>query len=264
MAAPRRRLTLSRRALMTAALPLLLSPHARASGAPITVAAASDLQGVLTILAKTFETETGTAVRVTFGSSGNFARQLQQGAPFDLFCSADEDLILALAAARVVRDTGVVYAEGRLALLVHNSSPLAANLTAETFTAAMKTSRLKRVAIANPEHAPYGQRAYDVFTFLRIVEQVRPKLVFGENVAQAVQFVATGAAEAGVVAYSLTYSEAVRAATRSWLIPASWHRPLRQRMALTARASADAQQFYTYLQSQAAAKGFRDYGFTVP
>jgi molybdate transport system substrate-binding protein len=255
---------LSRRSVIASALPVLFAANAQAANPPVIVAAASDLQGVLAVLAQAFEFESGIPVRVTFGSSGNLARQLRQGAPFELFFSADEELVLALAKDGHVRDKGVVYAEGRLALMVHTSSPLAAKLTIEAFAAALKSGRVRRVTIANPEHAPYGRRALDVFTQLHITEFVRPKLVYGENVAQAAQFVATGAAEAGIVAHALTVSEAVMATTRSTLIPASWHRPLLQRMALTPRATGDAAQFYAYIQSPIAAKAFRDHGFAVP
>jgi molybdate transport system substrate-binding protein len=255
---------LSRRAALVVGLSFTLAPSARAAGGPVTVAAAADLQGVLAVLAQAFETETGIPVRVTFGASGNFARQLRQGAPFDLFFSADEELVLALARDGNVRDKGIIYAEGHLALLVHTSSPLAAKPTIDAFVTAVKASRTKRIAIANPEHAPYGQRAIDVLTHLHVLEQVRPKLVYGENVAQAVQFTATGAAEAGIVAQSLTFNETVRATTRAVPIPSSWHRPLLQRMALTPRAGDDAARFYAYVQSPAGTKAFREFGFAVP
>jgi molybdate transport system substrate-binding protein len=255
---------LSRRSVIAGAVPLLLASATRAAGSPVTVAAAADLQTVLAILAQSFESETGIPVRVTFGSSGNFARQLRQGAPFDMFMSADEDLVLALAGDGKVRDKGTVYAEGRLALMVHISSALAAKPTIEAFATTLKASRTKRIAIANPEHAPYGQRALDVLNHLRLMDFARPKLVYGENVAQAVQFVATGAAEIGLVAYSLTFAETVKATTRSSLIASSWHRPLLQRMALTPRAGEDARRFYDYIQSPTAAKNFREYGFAVP
>jgi molybdate transport system substrate-binding protein len=255
---------MNRRVLLAAGAGLLATRGAFAADQPVTVAAASDLQAVLGILAQAFEAETGFVVRPTFGSSGNFARQLRQGAPFDLFMSADEELVMALARDGHVRDAGVVYAEGRLSLMVHTSSPLAARPSVAAFVEAVKASRIKRVAIANPEHAPYGQRALDVLNQLRLMDFIRPKLVYGENVAQAVQFIATGAAEAGLVAHALTLAEAIKAVTRSVDIPPSWHRPLLQRMALTPRAEAGAQRFYNYLRSPVASKTFRAYGFAVP
>lgn len=255
-----------RRALRLAWLAFALGVHAlpgSAAGEPA-VAAAADLKFALGEIAEHYEKETGRSVKLAFGSSGNFARQIPQGAPFDLFLSADEDYILKLAAQGFLRDEGALYAIGRIALLVPHGSPLKADDALRDLLAALADGRLRRFAIANPEHAPYGRAARAALQRVGAWDALQGKLVLGENVAQAAQFATSGSAQGGIVAWSLVKSPEVARLGPAVLLPEHWHPPLRQRMALTRRAGAEARQFYDYLQQPAARAVFERYGFALP
>jgi molybdate transport system substrate-binding protein len=235
----------------------------RAEASPV-IAAAADLQYALAEVAETFAQQSGSAVRLTFGSSGNFARQLRQGAPFELFFSADEAYVLALAKEGVLRDEGVLYAYGRLALVVPSASPLAADGSLQDLKTALADGRLGKLAIANPEHAPYGKRAREALSHAGLWPLLERKLVLGENVAQAAQFALSGNAQAGIVAYALALSPQLGARARIALIAESWHEPLRQRMALMPQAGPVAQSFYAFVQTAPARAILRRHGFTLP
>ncbi len=228
------------------------------------VAAASDLQFALEEAAGAYAAETGIRVRLAIGSSGNFARQIRQGAPFDLFLSADEDYVSALARDGFTRGEGALYAIGRIVLLVPRGSPLMADGTLDDLKAALGDGRLAKFAIANPEHAPYGKRAEETLRRKGLWQAIKPRLVLGENVSQAVQFAASGNAQGGIVAYSLAVAPKVLAAADHALIPAQWHSPLRQRMAMMKNAGPEAERFYVYLQTPPARAIFRKYGFVLP
>jgi len=239
---------------------LAISAHADAPN----VAAAADLKFALSEIAANYEKETGRAVKLTFGSSGNFARQIPQGAPFELFLSADEDYILKLAAAGLMQGDGRLYAIGRIALLVPHGSKLVADSELKDLGAALADGRVQRFAIANPEHAPYGRAARAALQRAGLWERIEGKLVLGENVGQAAQFATSGSAQGGIVAWSLVKSPEVAKLGSAALIPESWHPPLRQRMALTRKAGDDARRFYEYLQQPAARAVFERYGFSLP
>ncbi|MEK0085388.1 molybdate ABC transporter substrate-binding protein [Benzoatithermus flavus] len=258
-----RRLSRRRLAFATAAV-AFLSAFPLYAGEPPLVAAAADLQPALEAIAAAFTAETGETVRLVFGSSGNFARQIRQGAPFALFLSADEQYVLELARDGLARDEGALYAVGRIALLVPAGSPLQPDGTLADLRAALADGRLKRLAIANPEHAPYGRRAEEALRHAGLWEAVRNRLVYGENVAQAAQFASTGAAQAGIVAYSLALSPKLTPGTAHALIPADWHQPLNQRMALLKSAGPVAERFYDFLRAPAARAIFRRSGFVLP
>lgn len=233
------------------------------AGAPL-VAAASDLQFAIEEIAAAFRAQTGHAVRIAPGSSGNFARQIRQGAPFELFLSADERYVEQLARDGFARDAGVLYAVGRIVVVVPRSSPLEADGTLEDLRSALARGRVTRFAIANPEHAPYGKRAEEVLRHKGLWEAIEPKLVFGENVSQAAQFATSGNAQGGIIAYSLALSPKVSAMGSHALIPAEWHSPLRQRMVLTNKAGPVAGRFYEFLQQPAARAILRKHGFMLP
>lgn len=229
-----------------------------------TVAAAADLQFALAEIAADYARATGRQVRISYGSSGSFARQIAQGAPFELFLSADEEYILRLATQGVLRDEGRLYAIGRLALLVPHGSPLTADSELRGLAAAIADGRLQRLAIATPEHAPYGRAARAALEHAGLWSALQGKLVLGENVAQAAQFALSGSAQGGIVAWSLSRSPELAKRSSAVLIPAAWHPPLRQRMALTRRAGDAAIRFYDYLQQPAARAVFERYGFALP
>lgn len=220
-----------------------------AKSAPIRVAAASDLKFALASLALQFERETGLKTAISFGSSGNLARQLEQGLPMDLFLSADEALILRLAKNGWARDEGVVYGRGQLVWMVPKNSP--AVLDAELKGLLASLGSAGKLSIANPEHAPYGRAAQSALQTLGLWQAVQSRLVLGESVTQATQFVSTGAAPSGLVALSLALAPELAATTRYVAVDSKLYAPIIQRMALSKSATVAAQRFYAFLQTDA-------------
>jgi molybdate transport system substrate-binding protein len=236
---------------------------ASTADAPI-VAAASDLKFALKETAARFRAETGSQLTLTFGSSGNLFTQIRQGAPFQMYLSADEDYVLRLADEGLVEGRGELYAIGRIVLMVPRGSPLRPDGSLDDLAAALADGRLTRLAIANPEHAPYGRRAMEALRHKGLWEAIRPRLVLGENVSQAAQFAVSGSAEGGIVAYSLALSPQLAALGEHAPIPEAWHEPLRQRMALLKGGGQVARRFYAYMQQPAARAVMRRYGFGLP
>jgi molybdate transport system substrate-binding protein len=228
------------------------------------VAAASDLKFALEELAIAYKRESGMDVRLTFGSSGTFVTQITNGAPFEIFLSADEEYIQKLEADGLTRGEGVLYAIGRLALLVPTTSNLQVDGELRGLAAALKAGQIARFAIANPEHAPYGRRAEEALRHAGLWDSIKPRLLLGENVSQAAVFATSGSASGGIVALSLVLAPQTREIGRYAVIPAPWHAPLRQRMVLLKRATPEAERFYQYLQQPAARAIMRRYGFSLP
>ena len=233
------------------------------SASPV-IAAASTLQFALEEIATQFAADTGQKVRLTFGSSGNFARQIRQGAPYALYLSADENYVLDLVRDGFTRDEGVLYALGRIVLLAPHGSTLEVDGSLQSLARALERGEISRFAIANPEHAPYGQRAEEALRHKGLWAAIQPRLVLGENVSQAAQFAASGNAQGGIIAYSLALAPSVGALGRFELIPADWHSPLRQRMALLQGAGPVAERFYAFLQQPGAREILENYGFVLP
>lgn len=231
------------------------------SRAPVRVAAASDLKFALGQLAAQYERETHQRVELNLGSSGQFAQQIRQGLPVDLYLSADEEFVFQLAAAGLTHDRGVLYALGRIAALV----PAGSDLPLDERLAGLRGAWpvIRHFAIANPDHAPYGRAARTALQRLGLWESARPKLVLGENIAHATQFVTSGAAQAGITALSLALAPEVARLARHLVLPAQLHDPLRQRMVLLKGASAAAGGFYEFLQGAAARQVFQRYGFAA-
>jgi molybdate transport system substrate-binding protein len=228
------------------------------------VAAAADLKFALDEVAQSFKKDTGQSVMLTFGSSGTFATQIRNGAPFQMYLSADEDYVFKLHADGLTRDQGTLYAIGRIVLMAPPSSSLPVDSELKGLAAQIKTGQIKRFAIANPEHAPYGRRAVEALKRAGVWEAIRPKLVFGENVSQAAQFTTSGSAQGGIIALSLAKSPQLAQLGRYAVIPAEWHEPLRQRMVLLKNADTTAQAFYRYVQQPSARAVMRRYGFVLP
>ncbi len=257
---------LSRRRWLAAAAGLaggMLPARARpgTADAPVRVAAASDLKFALADVVSQFQKASGFSVSVTLGSSGNFMRQIRQGLPVELFLSADEALVNELAAAGLTRDAGALYAIGRIALIAPRASTLA--LDAELRGLQAQWDSVGKFAIANPDHAPYGRAARQALENLGLWSRVQPKLVLGENIAQATQFVTTGAAQAGLTALSLALAPELAPQLRYVTLPDSLHAPLRQRMVLLKHAGPGAVALYEYLQTPAARAVLRHYGFAA-
>lgn len=228
------------------------------------VAVASNVKSAAEEIAAAFEQSSGQSVRLSFGSSGNFFRQIQQGAPYQLFLSADEDFVHQLAAAGLSTDPGVVYAVGRLAIVVPNASPVKADAELKDLAAALRDGRLKKWAIANPALAPYGARAREALQHAGLWDALQNHLVLGENIAQATQFALSGSTQGGIVAYSLALAPAVAKQSRFALIPQAWHQPLTQRMVLLPQAGETARAFYAFLQTPAAQTIFQRHGYGAP
>jgi molybdate transport system substrate-binding protein len=255
---------LSRRAL-TAGL-VLLGSRAGAAAQPAVprIAAASDLKFALDEIVAAFKRETGRDVTPVYGSSGNFRRQIAQGAPFDMFMSADEEFVFQLAAEARTEDRGDLYAIGRIVLFAPTGSPLKVDETLSDLKAALADGRIVRFAIANPEHAPYGRAAEEALRRQGLWDAIRPRLVLGENVSQAAQFATSGSAQGGIFALSLALAPQVGSRGTHALIPAELHGPLAQRMVLLRGAGATARLFYDYVGQPAARAILRRFGFVLP
>ena len=256
----------TRRAVLSLlGLGLTMAPLATVLAQPApTVAAAADLKFAIEEVAALFERETGQKLRLVFGSSGTFYAQILQGAPFHLYLSADEDFVFKLADAGKTLDRGRLYARGRIGIIVPTGSPLKADPELKDLAAALNDGRLKKFAIANPEHAPYGKRAEEALRHAGLWAAIRPRLVLGENIAQAAQFATSGAAQGGIIAQSLAMAPSVAQLGRFALIPEVWHQPLMQRMVLLRDAPPPVRAFYNYITAPAAQAIMTRHGFTMP
>jgi molybdate transport system substrate-binding protein len=252
---------LCRRVVLVVGLLLGLASTALAQAPQIAVAAS--VKPAMDELVVAFRQATGMDVSVVYGSSGNFTRQIRQGAPFQLFLSADEGFVFQLADAGLAADRGDVYAEGRLVIFVPNGSMLKADAALADLRAGIAEGRVTRFAIASPEHAPYGRAAEQVLKGQGLWEPLQGRLAIGEDIAQAVRFATSGSAQGGLVAHSLVLTPQVRALGSFALVPADWHLPLRQRMALMKTAGPVARAFHDYLRSPAARVIFRRHGFMI-
>jgi len=229
----------------------------------IRVAAAADLKFALDELDAQYGKQAGKKIDVSYGSSGNFFAQIQNGAPFDLLLSADIEYPRKLAAAGLAEPgTLYEYAVGRIVIWM----PADARADpAKLGWKALLEPGVERIAIANPEHAPYGRAAVAALRNAGVYEQVRRRLVYGENIAQAAQFVASGSAQAGILALSLAVSPPMRDGKR-WEIPADMHPPIEQG-AIILKSSKDkegARAFLAFLKSDAGRKILESYGFILP
>jgi molybdate transport system substrate-binding protein len=241
----------------------LARPELRAQEKEVRVAAAADLKLAMRDLSEKFEKQTGTKVNVTYGSSGNFFSQMQNGAPFDLFFSADIEYPKKLEAAGLAEPgTLYEYAIGRIVIW----TPADAKVdVADHGWKTLLDARVEKIAIANPEHAPYGRAAVAALQKAEIYETVKPKLVYGENISQAAQFVQSGNAQAGIVAMSLAVSPAMRDGKR-WEIPAAMHPAIEQAAIVLkdAQNKQAAAAFLEFVKSAAGRATLAEYGFALP
>jgi len=229
----------------------------------ILVAAASDLNFAFKELVAEYEQSTGTHVKLSLGSSGNFYSQISNGAPFDLYFSAD------IGYPRKLEEAGLTvpgslyrYAIGRIVLWTSRASGLDVSKGIEL----LRDPTIKKVAIANPKHAPYGRAAVAAMEYLHVYDQVKDRLILGENVSQAAQFIESGACEIGIVALSLAWAPPMKAAGSYWEIPADAH-PLLEQGAVIVKSSQhqdSARQFLEFVKGTRGQEIMRRYGFTVP
>ncbi|WP_136419082.1 molybdate ABC transporter substrate-binding protein [Herbaspirillum sp. ST 5-3] len=243
--------------LLACALLCAASAHAE----KITVAAAADLKFAMDDIVAAFRKDhPADTVDVTYGSSGKFHTQIQQGAPFDLYFSAD------IAFPRELHKNGFAasdvkpYALGRIVLW--STGMDASKMTLDS----LADAKITRIAIANPKHAPYGKRAVEALQATGVWDKVEPKLVYGENIAHTAQFVQTGNAQVGIIALALVLSPELAGKGGYWLIPDNLHQPLEQGFVITKRAEGNAlaRRFADYMNSKAARAIMVKYGFVLP
>ncbi|MBV8051011.1 MAG: molybdate ABC transporter substrate-binding protein [Acidobacteriaceae bacterium] len=230
--------------------------------AQITVAAASDLQFAIQDIVVRFEKESGKTVKVTYGSSGNFFQQLENGAPFDMFFSANLDYAKNLESAGLTEPgTYYEYAKGKIVLWVPNQSRIDLNSGMK----ALLDPSIKKIAIANPRHAPYGRAAIAAMQKQSIYDKVKDKLVLGENISQTATFVVSGSADIGIVALSLVLSPGMKAKGRYTEVPTNDYSPIEQACVIL-RSSKDkrtAHQFLDFIKTPEIGDLLRSYGFDV-
>ena len=245
--------------------PLLLACSllfaAAANAEKVTVAAAADLKFAMDEIVATFKkANPADEVEVIYGSSGKFHTQIQQGAPYDLYFSADIGFPRELAKAGFAASDVKPYAFGRIVLW-------STGMDASKMTLASLTDpKIARIAIANPKHAPYGKRAEESLRAAGLWEKVEPRLVYGENIAHTAQFVQTGNAQVGILALALAVSPELASRGGYALIPERLHAPLEQGFVVTKRAagSALARRFADFVQSRPARAVMMKYGFVLP
>jgi molybdate transport system substrate-binding protein len=234
-----------------------------AAGQALRVAAAADLQFAFQQVSARFQKETGHAVELTFGSSGNFFSQIQNGAPFDVFFSADVDYPKKLEEAGLGEpETLSRYAIGKIVLWVRKESPIEVSQGLQT----LADARIHKISIANPEHAPYGRAAVAALRNEKIYDQVRNKLVLGENISQAAQFVESGNADIGILALSLALAPPLRNEGRYYEIPTSLYPAIDQGVVIlkSSREKDIAKQFLSFLKRPEIVRLMQSYGLTMP
>jgi molybdate transport system substrate-binding protein len=258
-----------RRALLALGASVLLVTGGQASQPaaherPLTVAAAADLKFAFDDILKDFlSTRPDLDVRITYGSSGNFVAQISNGAPFDVFFSADVDYVRQLRAkGLILPESEFIYAVGRIVLWVPRSSPLDPNQG----LVVLRAPSVRRIAIANPRHAPYGRAAEAAMKAMKVYEAVRSKLVFGENVAQAAQFVESGAADVGIIALSLASSPALTNDGRFWEVPLTAYPRMEQGGAVLKRTRDPeaARALTAFVLGSSGRATLKRFGFSLP
>lgn len=227
----------------------------------VTIAAAADLKFAMADIVQTYEqTHPGDKIEVVYGSSGKFFTQIQQGAPYDLFFSADILYPRELEKAGTAGGKVTPFAVGRIVLW----SPTldASKMTLQSLT----SPEIKHIAIANPKHAPYGKRAEEALKAANVWNQVKPKLVYGENISHTAQLVESGNAQVGVLALALVLNPQLASKGKYWLIPDNLHEPLEQGYVLTKRGTnnAAAKAFAVYMNSPESRAVMTRYGFVLP
>lgn len=225
---------------------------------PLLVAAASDLQFAFAEIGELFEAETGQPVTFTFGSTGNLATQIENGAPYDIFAAANVSFVDRLSdLGLLIPETQQLYAQGRIVLVVNRQAGIQATTLAD-----LTDPAITRVAIANPDHAPYGQAAKEALQSAGVWESIQEKLVLGENVSQTLQFVQTSDAPVGIVALSIADVPEVTGT----LLPADLHEPINQALAVIKNTPREepARAFIDFVNSPAGREIMKSYGFLLP
>lgn len=229
----------------------------------LTIAAAADLNFAFKDLAAAYEKETGVHIKLSLGSSGNFFSQISNGAPFDLYFSADIRYPQKLEeAGDAVPGSLYKYAVGRIVLWAPNGS----KVDVQKGLDALLDPAVKKIAIANPKHAPYGRAAVAAMEHFKVYDRVKDKLVLGENISQAAQFIESGACDIGIVALSLALAPSMKSAGKYWEIPIEAHPPLEQGAVIlkSSKNQEAAKRFLEFLKGSQGQEIMQRYGFTVP
>lgn len=229
-----------------------------ATTTPLTVAAAADLTPAFEELGKLYEQTTGKKVVFSFGSTGLLSLQIENGAPMDLFAAANIEFIDKLEKQNlIVPGTKTLYARGRITIWTRTDAKIKVERLED-----LTNPEIKRIAIANPGHAPYGIAAQEAFQSLKILDKVQPKLVFGDNVRQTLQYAETGNVDVAIVALSLS----VQSKGHWKLIPEELHKPIDQALAVikTTKLEQDAKQFADFINGEQGRPIMRKYGFILP
>ena len=229
----------------------------------ITIAAASDLTLAFREIATEYEKASGNQVRLTLGSSGNFYAQIQNGAPFDLYFSAD------IAYPRKLEEAGLTvpgslyqYAVGRIVLWTGHESRIDVTKGIEV----LREPTVKKIAIANPKHAPYGRAAMAAMEYFKVYDQVKDKLILGENISQAAQFIESGACDIGIIALSLAIAPTMKSKGTYWEVPAEAHPSLDQGAVILKQSKNQeaTRQFLEFIKGPHGQEVMKRYGFTLP
>lgn len=229
----------------------------------ITVAAAADLQFAMQEIAAGFQKQTGKEVKVIYGSSGNFFQQIQNGAPFDMFFSANLDYPKQLETSGFIAPGSYYqYAKGKIVVWVPNDSKINISSGLRSFL----DPAVKKIAVANPQHAPYGQAAVAAMQSEGIYDKIKDKIVTGENISQTASYVVSGAADVGVIALSLALSPNLKGKGRYVEIPPAEYPPIEQACVIlkSSKEKETANEFLSYLKTKSAAETLQRYGFDVP
>lgn len=248
---------------MRLTLLLLIALAIPACAQELTVGAAADLRPALEEIATNFQAESGVKLHPIYASSGDLFHQIENGAPFDVFLSANIAYPKKLEGeGQVVPGTYFEYAQGKIVLIVRSGS----TLDIKDGLRALRKSEVKKIAVADPTHAPYGAAAVEALKAEKLYEEVSPRLVMGENISQTASFVLSGAADAGIVALSLVIAPPANSQVRYAEIPASDYDPILQACVVlrTSKNHGAATKFQTYLRSDETAAILRRFGFDIP
>ena len=229
---------------------------------PVTVAVAANMKEAFAEINAAFKAKGGSDLRVVYGSSGNFAAQIVNGAPFNLFISADEHFPLELYQQGKTVDEGAIYAIGKLALIAKNSSGM--KLLDSKADLARAISKANKIAIAKPELAPYGKAAVEYLKAEGLWDLAKEKLIYGDNIGVATMYVVSGAADLGFTALSLAKSAEVSKDTHFILVNSKLYEPIKQRMVLIKGAPREAIALYQFIQTPQAKSILQKYGYSTP
>lgn len=229
---------------------------------PPTIVVAANMKPAMDEIYQQYKATTGQEFRIIYGASGNLTRQIQQGAPFNLFVSADENFPLILSKEGFTTDDGKVYAIGRLAMIANKGKGIKLSLKEVDLKKIIISAN--KVALAKPEIAPYGKAAVEFLTKVGLINLAKGKFAYGENISSATNFVVVGAADVGFTAYSLAISKEVSKDSSYILIPETMHQPIRQRMVLLKNPPQSVVDFYNYMQSNQVKEIIKVHGYATP